>query len=383
MKNTYVILLLMAIITTSTVNLAIADNTKDKQTVFLTVSVHDSDGYPLNEFNVRLCLLSTEGVLELASGTTNTIGEFLTKIVIPRIYKTTIINRGQAKDYYAAINLMAEAYKENKDGVTIFSLYPAELDWPTDSYTVDIQPTDLSTLNKGVGILSGGSPPQPGYVDYQWKDTRVLEFATWTNISAKYNYPVGAYMKVESQIRYYNASSGQITSGWISAGSTTATLDTQRYSSYVSGKYIYGVIFQLRYQYRTEWVTPVDPKYSGYMAREVVALIDTGSDPNYNGFSTSSYDGYLPSGTSTYTGQLNGVVISVTGGTNYIWSLSIGFSVGTGYSISLSLGISAQPVAAPRGTIDYYAGTWTQGYRVKIVSQDGTWRYTKANWVPS
>ena len=130
-------------------------------------------------------------------------------------------------------------------------------------------------------------------------------------------------------------------------------------------------------------MTPVDPKYSGYMAREVVALIDTGSDPNYNGFSTSSYDGYLPSGTSTYTGQLNGVVISVTGGTNYIWSLSIGFSVGTGYSISLSLGISAQPVAAPRGTIDYYAGTWTQGYRVKIVSQDGTWRYTKANWVPS
>lgn len=346
-----------------------------KQVVDFHVDVIDADGKPLDKCFVAIYHLSDDGPIRL-SGNFIHRGDLL-RVIIPRRCVATY----EGRDVYASVNLLIDACTEDHQvGGLVLIIDPANLKWPIDVESVQIRLAKInlsSSYNAAQSqIEQQGSPPPPGYLSTNYSYTPVLEYSIWTSIYAKTQHPIGSKVRVECKKRYYNAATGEIISPWFSEGCTEITMDSGIISDEHTGQKRHTLYFEFKYIYKTEWVITAPP-----LAYEIVYAADTSGDPRSLNRISESWSGNLPGCLYYYiTPQGYTREIAVSGGDNYIWSVSVSFSVGYPYAASLSLGVSVSPNPAPQAKLLIRAGSWQQGYIVRTESSDGTFRKSHSNW---
>jgi len=356
--------------------------TRDQQTVDFTFHVIDSQK-PVDSCSLTLYLVSDKGLVSLAEGTVIN-GTFSVEVKISRTYKSTVPDSGRTKDIYASVNFWVIAFMGMKVGNKMFSVDPSWLDWPESPYSVTIEMDKLPTANEGdikqlasQQKLSVSSPPYPPYSQDTWKYTTVLQFSTWDQIWGGFDYPIGCKIRVESQCRYWNYVTGQLLGPWQTIGYTTVTIDDRVYKDpLVAGQKTYKLEFKFLYRYETR-------NYAPEIGVELVYAVDRPSgDPNGDQFTSSSWGGSMPPSYQDHRWISQGVArdIPVTGGDNYVWSVSVGFSIGPPWDWAVSVGLGVTKVAAPQAVLKIKAGTWTAGWKVHAVAPDGTWRQSYSKW---
>ncbi|MBS7639088.1 MAG: hypothetical protein QW804_00605 [Candidatus Bathyarchaeia archaeon] len=351
---------------------------EDKQVVDLNVSVVDVEGKPKDKYLVFIYHLTEDGPIKLSEAFVLKGG--LLQVTIPRKY----IMRYGGIGVFASVNLLIDVFTEDYYvGGQVLSLDPTLLKWPRDAKSVQIKLSKIDLFsNCSVAqsqIEQQGSPPRPGYTTANYSFTPVLEYAVWTNIYAKTEYPIGSKVRVECKRRYYNAATGEIISPWFSLGATEVTMDRSVISGEHTGEKKYKLYFEFKYIYRTECVVSAPP-----LAYEIVYAADTSLDPRDYCRVQESWGGNLPGYQHYYiTHQGDTSEIPVSGGVNYVWSVGAGFSISVGYNVSVDLGVSVSvtPAQAPRAKLIIRAGSWQQGYVIRTETPDETFRVSYSNWV--
>ncbi|MBS7653792.1 hypothetical protein KEJ43_01815 [Candidatus Bathyarchaeota archaeon] len=348
---------------------------EEKQVVDFYVDVIDAYGKPLDKCFVTIIHLSDDGPIRL-SGSLIHRGDPL-RVIIPRRRVATY----EGRDVYASVNLLIDACTEDHQvGGRALTIDPANLKWPIDVESVQIRLAKIN-LSSVYSVAQSQieqqfSPPPPGYMTTNYSYTPVLEYSIWTSIYAKTQHPIGSKVRVECKKRLYNAATGEIISPWFSEGCTEVTMDSGVISDEHTGEKKYTLYFEFKYIYKTEWVMTAPP-----LAYEIVYAADTSGDPRSLKRTSESWSGNLPGHPYYYiTPQGYTREIAVSGGVNYIWSVSVSFSIGYPYAVSLGLGVSVSTTPAPQAKLIIRAGSWQQGYVIRTETPDGTYRKSYSNW---
>ena len=357
--------------------------TREQQLVNLALHVLDSEANLVESCPITLYHLTDKGPMKLVEGFV-TKGSFSAQVKIPRVYKTTVVESGNLLDVYAAVNLWVTAVKGTEVGSMTFSVDPTLMDWPVSSHSVVLEMEEIPISVNEAGLkqlsrqqsLSMSSPPDPPYSTYTYKYTTVLEFTTWTQIEGGALFPEGSKIRLESEHRFWNYVTGQFLGPWQVCGLTTVTMDDDVETVPLrTGKKKYTIKFNFKYMYQT-----ID--YAPQIGEELIYAVDTAGDPEGSDYDDAWWSGSMPGSyqAQRWIDQEEERGIYITGGYNYVWSLSIGFSIGDYWTGSVSLGITVQPVAANKAKLIVKSGTWTEGYKVHAVSVDGTWRKSYCKW---
>ncbi len=212
-KSGWLVVALIALVVLGVVtSIAVNVYFKDKLVQGITVQMEDEGGKPISA-NLIINELTDEGPKKIWSGSGP--GIVATSLILPKEKVNTFEINGEKIRVYRSINLEVIAYTEGKMGVAIFSVDPAR----PEHKSVKIVLRDVPKTK---------SEPTPGvWTTYEF--TPVLKFATWDDIFAKYGYPRGAKIRIESKARPYGSPT------WVS-GYTEVTLDSGLFSPYLSGK---------------------------------------------------------------------------------------------------------------------------------------------------
>ncbi|MBO3769233.1 MAG: hypothetical protein JTT15_02345 [Candidatus Brockarchaeota archaeon] len=387
-----------------------APGIKNIQYLDLTISVIDHYGAPVENAYVVVFELAENGPIKLSEGFTDFTGKYKASFKIPRktIYLTMwkvdeagnlyIDSHSQAIEAYAPVNLWIITHKTSEEsgkqtleiGTLTFSIDPSEMKHPVDklekTITISkIEPQkqktedskDIVGASKTTTTTSCQIPTYP-YQEEKWEYTSVLKFATWDNISAIFTFLPGSNIFVESKERYFLISSCSYTS-W-NSGYTTIKLDYGfGISEPVTGRYIYDQRVKLKYYFIRFW-----PPYQSSVLVEKVYAVDTNVDGAEisdikNDYKTS-WSGLLPSWSYFITlPQKYNRIIEITG-KSASFTISTGVSLSFYIGVSVSLGVGKAP--SPVSYLIITADKWIDNYKVKIVSNDGTFLQTYSNWVP-
>ena len=320
---------------------------KDKFIQGVTVQIIDEKGYPVSA-KILINELTENGPKQLWKG--SGVGIASVNLVLPKKEITTLEVGDKRVKVYKSINLEVVAYTKGKIGIAIFSVDPAEA-----------KPKNVKIVLRDVPKIK--SEPTPGvWTKYEY--TPVLKFATWDDIFAKYSYPRGAKIKIESKARPYGSPT------WLS-GYTEVTLDDSLSSPYLTGENIYTVYFKIKYVYAITELDMSDEK----IYYEKVYAVDTSSDPIEDYRDRTGWNGHLPTDYDDYrlTYARNTRDIPITGGYDYTFSVSVGFSYPAGITVSLGVTKIPSPTATLSITSTRHSG-W-----VKTVGFDG-FLESYSNW---
>ncbi len=357
---------------------------RERQGLTLHVYVIDENSTPVSNAQVKLYMLTENGAQTLSTSMSDENGYTRIHVIIPRKYVTD--DKETGKPIYASINLMISAAKNNMLGVKVFPVDPTHINWPEDQREITIMLKKSRANNVASEVTKiqseslGCSINEPNEQRYVF--TKVLMFTTWNNITAYYNYPAGAKIRIESKKcecfdPYGTPLDCSDPNNWISAGYTEITLDRLLTTSKIfTDRYMYTLYFEFLYEKVLFWgdFIILSPYYLLYAA-------DTSTDPRDYSLSSATWDGQLPNSNTyyiTHQGDTSGIPIS--GGDNWVFSVSVGISVSNGgASVGVSLGVSKVP--APQAFLYISAGKWYEGYSVKTVSPDGGFLKAYSGWV--
>ncbi|MGC9090759.1 MAG: hypothetical protein ACP5I2_03410, partial [Fervidicoccaceae archaeon] len=122
--------------------------------------------------------------------------------------------------------------------------------------------------------------------------------------------------------------------------------------------YIWTEYFQFKYRHSIEY---------GSLNIEYLYAVDTNCDPKSDYWIKEDWSGIPISGQDYFDlSQNRSKQFDVTGGYNYDFSVSVSLSYP--WAVSVSLGVSRTP--APIATLTIHAGTWYDGYVVRVVSMN-------------
>ncbi len=355
----------------------------EKQDLELIFHARNESGNPMVGVIIDVYMLTDKGRIFLGKTLTNEDGRGSIYISIPRKYVGD--DKITKKPIYASVNLKAYAHKDNMVGSKTFPIDPTYMNWPFDIKEIMIKLRNIKKSNTA-GISSHDARPQPLYNEYEYSYayTQVLLFTTWDNISARYDYPIGGKIRIESKQCWWsydqngNLLNCSVTNAWESDGYTEVTLDRGIASPELSGRYVYNLYFEILYTHYTGG----DPYLLGVF--EEIYATDTSTDPRAYSRSTRAWDGTLPDGAVYYiTIQGDTSYLRVTGGDNWVFSVSVSFGVSSNSAAGVSVALGVTKVPAPYATLAIHAGTYYENYAVKTVSPDGYLLKSYSNWVLS
>ncbi len=204
----------------------------DQLVVNLRVQIVDENGKPLSG-KVVVFRLNEDGVKRIYEG--YAVGTATFSITVERELVTSYIEKGKEVKVYKPVNLqIAVANKEERKlGVVNLPIDPTNEPHPATFKTVKVVMVSVPEIKS--------QPVEGSWTTYEL--TPVLSFAVWNSIQAKYFYPVGSKLKVESKFRPWGSTT------WTSNGCTEIELDSGVSSPYLSGEREYTVYFNLKYKY--------------------------------------------------------------------------------------------------------------------------------------
>jgi hypothetical protein len=347
--------------------------TENNQGVTLTIIANDEYGKSIAGAHVILHLLSRD-VKVLGESITGIDGKTLIHIIIPR---TLITRDAHGRPIFASVNLVISAWiKEDKlAGFYAFPLDPTNMQWPEDARTIKIT---LKKIQNNTNNIKPQDNTPEACITYRETSsmTEVLNFATWDNIKAWYDYPAGAKIEIELKGRYTYDPCNDMS--WISGGSAQVTLDSEvarDYAHSLTGEYVHSLFFKIYYA-TYGWFLPDFNIYE-----QLIYPIDTSTDPQVVSESSVSWSGILPAYEYYYDipgGTMRG--IPVTGGVHWEFSVSISFGVGAPPSLFASINLGVGKVDDPKAYL-YILGEGSSYYYVRTVSSTSTFLRTYSNWL--
>ncbi len=362
----------------------IAVTSQEIQRVTLTVSISKQDGIPVNGAKVQVFELTDSGLKLLSSGYSH-LGVFTTSVQIPRAYKNHLYipEADRYKDIYASVNVWVVSTFEEVTGIDktvyigtrTFQIDPTFLNWPSDSFSTSVvlgkifySESETSTTHNYPGLL-------PDSENYSY--TQVVEYSAQdNNMEVWASFPQGSKVDIESKERYYSISYQKYVTDWSSAGSTFITIDIpfetihvpdslgrNKGNSFVKFKYLL-VHFQPYPDIIVEKVYAADTSIDGY---------DRSNSPSswtWDGSKTSNYF-------TTPQGETSNKPFSAT--SNFIFSVSVGFSTTPTLTIGLGVASSQLPVAM----LNVKAKVWNiQNYVVYTYSlPDSGYKKSFSVWI--
>ena len=319
------------------------------------VIVKHEDGKVASSVDVYLFLLAKEGIKLLSKVPTNGYG-------IARFYPTLPLKC--FIHYCTSVNLMAVAVSKNYLGVYTFSVDPTYDLYGPKVVNIELH-RYISKSNKGensdIGIL------WEQIIDEKYKFTPVLRFATYDGILAKWIFPAGSKVRVQSKCRWPPGSDYP----WYDCGYVDVTVDIPIiHERYENGRYLRTIRFNLKYRYSIIRL--------GTISFEKVYAVDENNDPVSYDYLFSYWSGYPVNGPDYFDivpGDTR--AINVTGGE--VWDFSIAISFAYKWSVALSLGIDKKP--APKAYV-YYKALEGYGDIARIVSlRDSDYLDIRVYWV--
>ncbi|MCC6064459.1 MAG: hypothetical protein LM576_00615 [Thermofilum sp.] len=345
------------------------------QYVWVEIQTVEENGPPAGFVNVVAFELADGGPRLIFEGRTDAMGFYRFNM---KFLKKLIAQLEDGTKIYAPINLWVIASRE--DGLLGTLTQPLNITamkQPSDTVRLKVQVRKIAQdkAEGSAATASGCALPVP-YLEESWAWTSVLQFSTWDNISAKFYYPIGVQIMVQSKERYWSGTTCSYLTGWSDAGVTFVTLDHGiGAADWLRGRTLYTMKFYFKYYFvRTYTNIP------GMLVEKIYA-VDTYPDPVDCYLITQSWDGRLPGWSYFATVDQNiERYIAISGGAAPSYTFSVGVSVTfTGVGVSVSLGVGKAP--NPTGALTIRAGTWLPGYKVRVESNDGTFVVTRCNWI--
>ena len=256
---------------------------------------------------------------------------------------------------YKSVNLMVIALKKSYIGLKTFPIDPTYEGKPEPkiihlrTYKLITQ-KQLNKLERSKVLTSSSGE----YVLNEWYQfTTVLKYSTYYGIKAKWSYPIGSKVRVQTKWRWPPGSSNP----WYDGGYIEINVDSGVYSGWREGPYLRTLKFELKYKHSIVAI--------GGIAIEKVYALDTSTDPRATREASTYWDGRPVSGPKYYDIDQNTYRdIVISGGAGYDFRVYISLSYPWG--VSISLGVDKRP--SPYATLTIYAGTWQPGYVARIVS---------------
>jgi hypothetical protein len=325
----------------------------DRLVVNINAQIVDEKGEAISG-KVVVFELTENGPKKIYEGYAHGTATF--SVAVKRELVTMYVENGKEMRIYKPVNLqIAVANKELKKlGVVNLAVDPTNEPHPVTLKSVKIVMRSVSEVKS--------EPVEGSWSTY--KLTPVLSFAVWDDIQARYSYPVGSKLKIESKFRPWGSTT------WVSNGYTEVELDRGVSSPYLNGEKNYTIHFNLKYKYA---ITEIEMDDYSFFYENIYA-VDTNYDPQYYTRTSTGWDGHLPSGEYYITPAGDTTAIPITGGSNYAFTVSVGFSYP--YGVSASLGVTKVP--APQATL-VVTSTGSSGY-VKTVGSDGFLK-SYSNWL--
>ncbi len=334
----------------------------------------DQDETTVFNAKVTVDLLTDRGRENLYSGY-STNGFVLTILTLPLKYVTSVEKDGTNVPTYASDNILVTLSKGNYYGQYAFSIDPTFSHQAAGLTTLRVPMIEFSSQDWEGGHV--GTPFNPSAIlqpkvimEYVYSDTPILSVAGWQNMQLEYGVPVGAKVRIEYKWRLFPYGT------WYSSGWTEVTIENGfGPASPLAGNLQWKVYANLKY------ADDINP--AGMGTTQSVYAVDTANDPYSHPQTNNSWGGTLPAsnpdnsfltGLNTYTQR------SVTGGYNFIFTLTVGLSYPA--AVTVSLGATLTP--ANPSWIKITAGSAPYGKtEVRTVSDgDTTFRNTFSNWIP-
>ncbi|MEM3364827.1 MAG: hypothetical protein QXM93_00175 [Candidatus Methanomethyliaceae archaeon] len=346
-NKTIAVTILMSILLSLSCGEFVESNGTKTFTATLKVVPVDPAGNILQGADVKIYVLSEDGVQEFMSNNEATT-DFLFDLCLPL---------KMVGNTYASVNILVTVLKGD-----FYGQWAVPIDPSSGADIVEIK-IPLINLTKVVS-----SPPEVVILTDSfpcYKFTPVLSFATWTNISGKYEFPVGSKVRVQSKWRVYGYSQ------WYDGGSTDITVDgSVTNSTWATGQLQHDILFELKYDHTIN-------NGGGQGAVETVFAVDTTSDPRDRNENHISWDGNLPTTENYYMFYQNDQRSINIGGSNTEWILSVGFTY-----YGLSLGITRQPNPPVPAVLTIKTDQWISGYRAKTCACVGdNFQKSVSNWI--
>ncbi len=314
------------------------------QRVWLTLKLRDEEGMLVPYADVRIDRLTSEGPVTVARGVADKYGMFRVMLVLPRqlVGRAYDPSSGMVREVFASLNLRVIAFKGELFSKHYFPVDPTTLSHPLDSISKTIVLRRI-TPSKGIGLTSCNLPSPVPYQQITWQYTEVLRFYIVSYIKAKYDYPIGAKIRVQVKYRFWSSYYNLCPSSWMNGGYTEITLDRSLSSSYFSGMKRVKLKFEFKY---------IFDRYisggPGIDLEEDVYAVDTSNDPRGVRRKVSLWDGRGVTGTNYYdTPPGDSTGIPVTGG--YFYTFRVGVSFGYPVGVSVNLGVDKKPT--PQATL--------------------------------
>ena len=345
----------------------------DWQFVVAEVEVVDEEGLPAGLVHVAVFELADGGPKLLAEGRAGASGTFKFGL---KVLRRLIVELENGTRVYAPINLWIIASRE--DGLLGTLTQPLDITavkHPLDTVKLRVLARKIAQNAAKENAVNTSECHLPTESAESWAWTSVLQVGTWDSIDAKWYYPIGTRIMVESKERIWLVNECRYGGDWYSAGSTIVALEQGTgNANWVGGKNVYTFKLYLKYH-----LVRYYPPSSTQLQIEKVYAVDTSSDPGGAMYSVTSWNGQLP-GWSCYKllGQNVQMDFAITASFNVL-TVTVSFSLSSAGTVSIGLGVGK--VSTPVGTLTIKTGAWQPGYMAKVESYDGSYIVTRCNWI--
>ncbi len=330
--------------------------------------VKTDDGEVLGSANVYLFVMTSRGWELIGSTYTSSIGVALFRPALPLVSAGVFELNGSKLRVYKSVNLMVVVVKKPYIGLYTFAVDPtSELGFPETVFVKAyrlLENEGRAASSSGIGVRYTTSWEN---VLNEWQEyTTVLRYSTYYGIKAKWNYPIGSKVRVQTKWRWPPGSS----SPWQDGGYVDINVDIGTASDWRTGPYIRTLQFKLNY---THSIISL-----GAVAIEEIYAKDTPYDPVATRELVSSWNNVPVSGPIHVDVQQETTrTIDVSGGEDYDFNVQVTLSYP--WTISIGLGVDKNP--SPIATLTIYADEWSPGYVARIVSlRDTDFLDTRTFW---
>ncbi len=309
----------------------------------MRISLRDEDGNAVSFAKVRVDMLTSDGPITVAQGIADKYGVFNVVLDIPRRFVGQAYDpsSGRFVDVFASVNLRVIASKDGMFSKLYFPVDPTNLAHPLDTVSKTLVLRRIAS-SSSVGLASCNLPSPVPYQQATWKYTEVLRFYIVSYIKAKYDYPIGAKIRVQVKYRFWSTYYNLCSSNWMNGGYTEITLDRSLSSSYFSGMKRVKLRFEFKYIF--DRYVSGGP---GIDLEEDVYAVDTNNDPRGVRRSVTLWDGRGVRGANYYDtppGDTTGIPVS--GGYFYTFRVTVSFGYPLGVSVNLGVDKNPSPQAA-------------------------------------
>jgi hypothetical protein len=312
----------------------------------LDLAVHASTAQGVSVASANITLWA-QGLTStpIESAVTNSLGDSEFRVAVPQTIVGHAEENGTSTPVYGEADYLVQVDSMAGVGFYGFSVNSAGGHSMVENVNVIVAPL---THNDAVVPAQSGPCTTGDY--YTWKYTPIVSFSIQSGVEAGYNFPSGAKIAEPNLVSIGSPGGGCPPDTWTQEGTDSVTLGVGIQNNVnLAGSKNYTINLDIEYINQVE----LDPTLGYYWMNSWAYSTNNDYTRTSSSFSPSSYPivSGCENGQYTCTDIASGDQrsIPVTGGSNFVFSIDVGFSYPTGVTAGFS--ISTTPAAQSTVTI--------------------------------